>query len=63
MNLFWGANSKTCCVEDAFCGIDYHSHPGTKRAGMAFTDQVFIRRLQASGRAGARSLTPERSDD
>ncbi|MFZ0282932.1 MAG: hypothetical protein WAL29_14870 [Bacteroidales bacterium] len=24
------------CVEDVLCGTDFHSHLGTKRAGMVF---------------------------
>lgn len=36
MSGFFGAVSKTKCVEDVFYGTDYHSHLGTKRAGMVF---------------------------
>lgn len=36
MSGFFGAVSKTCCVNDVFYGTDYHSHLGTKRAGMVF---------------------------
>lgn len=36
MSGFFGVVSKTGCVEDVFYGIDYHSHLGTKRAGMVF---------------------------
>jgi amidophosphoribosyltransferase len=36
MGGFFGAISKTDCVEDVFFGTDYHSHLGTKRAGMVF---------------------------
>lgn len=36
MSGFFGVMSKTNCVEDVFYGTDYHSHLGTKRAGMAF---------------------------
>jgi amidophosphoribosyltransferase len=36
MSGFFGAISKTSCVEDVFYGTDYHSHLGTKRAGMVF---------------------------
>lgn len=32
---FFGTISKTSCVTDLFYGIDYHSHLGTRRAGMA----------------------------
>lgn len=36
MSGFFGVISKTNCVEDVFYGTDYHSHLGTKRAGMVF---------------------------
>jgi amidophosphoribosyltransferase len=36
MSGFFGAISKTGCVRDVFYGTDYHSHLGTKRAGMVF---------------------------
>jgi amidophosphoribosyltransferase len=36
MSGFFGSISKTDCVLDVFYGTDYHSHLGTKRAGMAF---------------------------
>lgn len=36
MGGFFGAISKHDCVEDVFYGTDYHSHLGTKRAGMVF---------------------------
>jgi amidophosphoribosyltransferase len=36
MSGFFGVVSKTDCVEDVFYGTDYHSHLGTKRAGMVF---------------------------
>lgn len=35
MGGFFGAASKNDCVFDLFYGIDYHSHLGTRRAGMA----------------------------
>ncbi len=35
MGGFFGAASKDDCVFDLFFGIDYHSHLGTRRAGMA----------------------------
>ena len=35
MGGFFGAVSKEDCVFDLFYGIDYHSHLGTRRAGMA----------------------------
>jgi amidophosphoribosyltransferase len=36
MSGFFGVISKTDCVDDVFYGTDYHSHLGTKRAGMVF---------------------------
>lgn len=32
---FFGVASKDDCVFDLFFGTDYHSHLGTRRAGMA----------------------------
>jgi amidophosphoribosyltransferase len=39
MSGFFGSVSRTDCVSDVFYGTDYHSHLGTKRAGMAFYSQ------------------------
>lgn len=36
MSGFFGAISNQNCVYDVFYGTDYHSHLGTKRAGMVF---------------------------
>lgn len=36
MSGFFGCISKNDCVLDVFYGTDYHSHLGTKRAGLAF---------------------------
>ena len=36
MSGFFGAISSQDCVYDVFYGTDYHSHLGTKRAGMVF---------------------------
>lgn len=36
MSGFFGTISKEDCVKDVFYGTDYHSHLGTRRAGMAF---------------------------
>ena len=38
MGGFFGAVSKDDCVFDLFFGVDYHSHLGTRRAGMAVYD-------------------------
>ena len=40
MGGFFGAISKRDCVLDVFFGVDYHSHLGTKRGGMAIYDQA-----------------------
>mgnify|MGYP002801318884 FL=1 len=39
MGGFFGVASKQDCVFDLFFGTDYHSHLGTRRAGMAVYDQ------------------------
>jgi len=36
MSGFFGVVSKSDCTKDVFYGTDYHSHLGTKRAGMVF---------------------------
>ncbi|MBN2347833.1 MAG: amidophosphoribosyltransferase [Bacteroidales bacterium] len=36
MSGFFGCISKNNCVMDVFYGTDYHSHLGTKRAGLSF---------------------------
>ena len=38
MGGFFGAVSKQDCVMDVFFGVDYHSHLGTRRAGMIVRD-------------------------
>ena len=38
MGGFFGITSKKDCMLDVFFGVDYHSHLGTKRAGMAAWD-------------------------
>lgn len=38
MGGFFGSISKKPCVDDIFYGTDYHSHLGTKRAGMVTYD-------------------------
>ena len=35
MGGFFGVTSKTSCALDLFFGVDYHSHLGTRRGGMA----------------------------
>ena len=38
MGGYFGAVSKRDCTLDVFFGVDYHSHLGTRRAGMAIYD-------------------------
>ena len=38
MGGFFGVTSRESCVFDLFFGIDYHSHLGTRRGGMAAWD-------------------------
>ena len=38
MGGFFGVTSKRDCVADVFFGVDYHSHLGTRRGGMAAFD-------------------------
>jgi len=49
MSGFFGTISKTDCVFHVFYGTDYHSHLGTKRAGLAFynTDDGFQRAIHS----------------
>lgn len=39
MGGFFGITSKHECMMDVFFGVDYHSHLGTRRAGMAAYDR------------------------
>ncbi|MBR7158033.1 MAG: amidophosphoribosyltransferase, partial [Bacteroidales bacterium] len=48
MSGFFGCVSRNECVNDVFYGTDYHSHLGTKRAGMAFYhNNKFIRSIHS----------------
>ncbi len=38
MGGFFGITSKSECLGDVFFGVDYHSHLGTRRAGLAVYD-------------------------
>ncbi|HPC48041.1 MAG TPA: amidophosphoribosyltransferase, partial [Deltaproteobacteria bacterium] len=40
MGGLFGIASKTDCVRDLFYGTDYHSHLGTRRAGMAVVNEM-----------------------
>ncbi len=47
MGGFFGVTSKQDCVLDIFFGVDYHSHLGTKRGGMALHSKTkgFLRQI------------------
>ena len=46
MSGFFGVTSEHDCVFDLFFGIDYHSHLGTKKGGMAvYGDEGFERAI------------------
>ena len=48
MSGFFGCVSRNECVNEVFYGTDYHSHLGTKRAGMAFVkDGIFSRSIHS----------------
>ena len=47
MSGFFGVASKNDCVMDLFFGVDYHSHLGTRRGGMAvYGKEGFNRSIQ-----------------
>ena len=48
MSGFFGCVSRNECVNEVFYGTDYHSHLGTKRAGMAFYNgEKFVRSIHS----------------
>lgn len=48
MSGFFGCVSRKECVADVFYGTDYHSHLGTKKAGMAFFNGTdFVRSIHS----------------
>ena len=48
MSGFFGCISRKDCVADVFYGTDYHSHLGTKKAGMAFYNgSDFVRSIHS----------------
>ena len=51
MGGFFGAALKSSCVADVFFGVDYHSHLGTKSAGLTFfaPDAGFQRQIHNIG--------------
>lgn len=45
MGGFFGAVRRDDAISDVFFGVDYHSHLGTRRAGMAaFDDEIGFQR-------------------
>lgn len=44
MSGFFGIVSQQACITDLFYGTDYHSHLGTKRAGMSTVDNGYFHR-------------------
>ncbi len=45
MGAFFGAVGKHDCIGDVFFGTDYHSHLGTRRAGMAaYNEEIGLQR-------------------
>jgi len=61
MSGFFGSISKNDVVSDVYYGTDYHSHLGTKRAGMAFynKEQGFQRTIHSLENAYFRSKFEE----
>ncbi len=49
MGGFFGITSKKECLSDVFFGIDYHSHLGTRRAGIAVYDREIGLQRQIHG--------------
>ena len=48
MGGFFGVVSKQSCTLDLFFGVDYHSHLGTKRGGMAvYGEQLYMKKEEA----------------
>ncbi len=49
MGGFFGITSKNECLSDVFFGVDYHSHLGTHRAGIAVYDEEIGLQRQIHG--------------
>jgi len=46
MGGFFGITSRQDCMMDVFFGVDYHSHLGTRRGGLAaYDDQIGLQRV------------------
>lgn len=65
MGGFFGAVSKEDCVFDLFYGVDYHSHLGTRRAGMAVysTETGFDKAIHNIENAPFRTKFSKESND
>ena len=55
MGGFFGAVRRDDAISDVFFGTDYHSHLGTRRAGMAVFIMILMRQMSARKPAGYRS--------
>ena len=57
MGGYFGVVSKRDAIEDVFFGTDYHSHLGTRRAGIAaFDEEIGLQRTGAPGTTAALAL-------
>ncbi len=65
MGGFFGAVSKEDCVFDLFFGVDYHSHLGTRRAGLAVysEDEGFDKAIHNIENAPFRTKFTKESND
>ena len=50
MGGIFGVASKNSCTLDLFFGVDYHSHLGTKRGGMAVYGEQGLLKILPSAR-------------
>lgn len=55
MSGIFGVVSTEDCVEDLFCGTDYHSHLGTEYGGMAVLGEDFVRQIHSIGQSQFKS--------
>ena len=56
MGGFFGITANYDCVQDVFFGVDYHSHLGKARAGMAAVNEA-IKRVDDTNSAEMEKLT------
>ena len=58
MSGFFGVASKDDCVLELFYGVDYHSHLGTRRGGMAvYGEHGFVPSTTLRTRLSVQNLT------